>query len=177
MARPCTCAASGVLAGREAGLRPGGARSRVDLQGLHVTQVQHDAAFGHAVAGGAVSTTAHGEFEPFVAREGHHARDVIGVRRLDDDRRVPVDAAVEDGARGVVPVIAGGDDAAAHEAADFSNRYADWRLNQVQAFLSSVFRCGPIVVASQADRSDSIDMYWHLALRLWGGIAPDNQTQ
>jgi hypothetical protein len=58
----------GVGAGGQARLRPGGALLRVDLQGVHVGQVQHDAAIGGAVPGEAVAAAADGEFQPGLAR-------------------------------------------------------------------------------------------------------------
>ena len=51
-------------------------RSDVDLERLHVREVEHDAAVGDAVAGDAVAAAADGELQPGLARERDDARDV-----------------------------------------------------------------------------------------------------
>ena len=69
VARPCAPAAAVYLAGGQSRLGPGCASVDVDLQCLHVREVEHDPALGHAVAGDAVAAAADGELQPGLARE------------------------------------------------------------------------------------------------------------
>ncbi len=101
-----------VLAGSQTRLGPGGAPLGVDLEPLHVGQVDHDPALGRAVAGHAVAAASHGELQPVLAGVRDRSCDVVGVRDLDDRGRPAVDVAVEDGARLVVVGMAGLDHAA-----------------------------------------------------------------
>jgi hypothetical protein len=85
-----------VLAGGEAGLGPGGAPPRVDVEGVEVGQVQQDAAVGAAVADGAVAAAADRQLQAAVAGQVDDLGDPGGVDRPHDHRRVAVEAAVED---------------------------------------------------------------------------------
>ena len=78
MARPCSPAAVEY----SAAVRPVSAHAvravDVDVERLHVAQVEDDAAVGHAVAGAAVAAAADGELEAGLARE----RDDASRRRV-----------------------------------------------------------------------------------------------
>ena len=108
--QPVGAGGGGVLAGRQPRLGPGGALLGVDLQGVHVGQVEHDAAVGGAVPGQAVAAAANRQLQPGLACQRHHLGHVAGVGGPDDDRRPAVDAAVEHGPRLIVGGVAGGDD-------------------------------------------------------------------
>jgi hypothetical protein len=75
VAEPCGQAVGGgrgrVLSGGQAGLGPCRALLGIDLETLHVPQVEHDAALGHAVPGGAVPATPDGQVEAGLARQPH----------------------------------------------------------------------------------------------------------
>ena len=75
----------GVLAGAQAGLRPGEPTGGVDVEALHQAQVEDDAALGRAVAGQAVGAAADGQLEAGLAGEHDGPRDVGGRRGLDDE--------------------------------------------------------------------------------------------
>src|SRR5215207_308632 len=77
----------------------------IDLEVLHLREIEHDAAVGGAVTGGTVASATDGELQPTLACERDDARDVSRVRYPHDYRRVAVIAAVEDGARLVVAVV------------------------------------------------------------------------
>ena len=62
--QPMRAGGGAVGAGGQAGLRPGGALLGVDLQGVHVGQIQHDPAVGGAVPGEAVAAAANGQLQP-----------------------------------------------------------------------------------------------------------------
>ena len=103
---------SGVLDRSQTRLRPGRPAGDVDLDRLQLREIEDDPALGDAVAGEAVATAADGELEPLFTRERDGGRDLGRVRRSEDRCRPPVDAAVEDTAGGVVPVVVRGDDPA-----------------------------------------------------------------
>ena len=106
------------------GLGPGGAPLGVDLQRLHVREVEHDPAIGDAVTGDAVAAAADGELQPGLARERDDARDIGRVRGPDDDRRPAVDPAVEDGARLVVAGVVGRDHPAVEVGAEVRGQHS-----------------------------------------------------
>jgi len=60
---------SGVCGGGQAGLGPRGVPLGVDLERIHLLEVENDPALGHAVAGAAVSTTSNGELRAGLAGE------------------------------------------------------------------------------------------------------------
>jgi hypothetical protein len=94
-----------VLARGQTGFGPRGTPPDVDLEPLHLREVEHDAPFRGAVPGGAVAAAADGELQPALSRERDDARDVGSVLGPDDGRRSAVDAAVEDLARLVVAYV------------------------------------------------------------------------
>ena len=84
----------------------------VDVDALHVREVEHDPALADAVAGAAVAAAPDGQLEPGLAREAHDGYDVVDVGDLDDDRRPAIDRAVDDRAGLVIALVAGRDDPA-----------------------------------------------------------------
>ena len=98
-----------VLAGRQPGLGPGGARLGVDLDSPHVAEVDHDAVLDQAVTRGAVASAADGQRRARVTRERDDPRDLGGIARPDDRRRPDVDSAGEDEPGGVVVAVVGAD--------------------------------------------------------------------
>ena len=79
-----------VLAGGQARLRPGRPSLDIDVEPLHVRDVEHDPAIDGAVAGDAVSATPDRERHPGLAGEDDGPRDVTGAGGLDDERRAAV---------------------------------------------------------------------------------------
>ena len=63
--------------------------------------------------GEAVAAAPDGQLEVRFRRQGHHARHVAGVGRLDDGDGAPVESAVEHGAGRVIFAVAWSDDVAA----------------------------------------------------------------
>ena len=108
----------GHLAGREPGLRPGSAAFRIDLDRLHVAQVDHDAALGHAVAQSAVAAASNGELHAGGPRQRDDVLDVRHVGDADDGRRPAIDPTGHDGSRGVVVGIVGRNDPTADGGAE-----------------------------------------------------------
>jgi hypothetical protein len=100
------------LAGGQSRLCPRGATLDVDVERLHVTQVEHDPDVGGAVAGAAVAAAAHGELRAGLARQRDDRRDVGCVRDAHDHGRSGIELAGHDRARGVVFGVARRDDAA-----------------------------------------------------------------
>ena len=98
--------------GGQPALGPRGAGIGVDLQPVHVAQVEHDAAIGAAVAGVAMPAGSNGQLDAGLAREPHHARDVIGIRGAHDDRGAAVIDTAQDLAGLVVVRMVRPDDAA-----------------------------------------------------------------
>ena len=90
-------------------------------------EVDHDAVVADRAAGDAVTAAADGEGEIVGAGEGDGGGDVMGVAALDDEGRVAVDHRVPDLALGVVAGIGGGDDVAAHVAAEPVDGRGIWR--------------------------------------------------
>jgi hypothetical protein len=97
---------------------PGGAapdsdrvRVRIDNHVGHPGEVDDDAVVDDAQSGTVVAAAADGDRRVVGACEGKCARDVRGARAAHDQRRMPVDHRVVDGARLVVARIAGADDA------------------------------------------------------------------
>ncbi len=99
---PVLARRDGVVAGGQAGPGPGGALLGVDLEAAEVGEVEHDAALGDAVAGGAVAAAADGQLGAGPAGEPDDVGDVVRVGGAGDDGRPAVDAGHEDGARLVV---------------------------------------------------------------------------
>ncbi len=97
----------GVFDGGQSRFGPGSAPLDVDLQLLHVREVEHYASFGNAVD--AVTAATNGQLLPRLASERDDVSDVGGVCRSDDDRRPAVDPAGKDRARPVVPGVVGAD--------------------------------------------------------------------
>jgi hypothetical protein len=95
----------------EAGLGPCRPSLDIDLEALHVREVEDDPALRHAVTGIAVPTASNRELEPGLAGEPHDVLDIVGIGHLDDHRRSAVDRARDDGPGAVVVVVAGRDHA------------------------------------------------------------------
>ena len=97
----------------EAGLRVGRALDRVDLEPLHLAEVENHATFGHAVPCAAVAAAAHRKLD---AGGACHPHDVLDVRRIGDEGnrgRSAIDVACHHRAEGVVVRSTGKDQAAA----------------------------------------------------------------
>ena len=67
---------SRVLACGETGLGPCSASGKVDLEVLHLREVEHDATICGAVTGEAVASALDGKLEPVLSRKGDDLRDV-----------------------------------------------------------------------------------------------------
>ena len=91
VARPWTAVGRRVLGGGQPGVGPGGPSVDVDLEFLHVAQVEHDPVVDDGMAGEAVAAAADGEGEARDARERDHVRDVVGAGRPHDDQRSAID--------------------------------------------------------------------------------------
>ena len=85
----------------------------VDHHCRHARKVDDDAIVDDAEAAAVVSAAADRERHPMGSGQRDRARDVVGAGAAHDERRMAVDHAVVDRARGVVVRIAGCDDAGA----------------------------------------------------------------
>ena len=81
----------------------------IDIDGLHVRDIEHDAALGHAVTRTTVSATPNRERQARLPRDRDDLCDVIGVRDSDDHRRTAIDATEHHGPCLIVVSIAGPD--------------------------------------------------------------------
>ena len=99
----------GELARGRAGLGPRGAGRRVDVDPVHLPEVEDDTAVAAAVAGETVATAPHRQFDARLAGKADDAGDLSGVTRPDDGRRLLVEAAEVAGPRRVVAGVAGKD--------------------------------------------------------------------
>src|SRR4029450_11048018 len=93
-------------------LSPRGAAVHVDVDRMHVPQIEHDTVLDCAVACTAVTAAAHGQRNPAVASERDDAGDIDGIGRPDDDRRTYVETTEENRAGLIVAGILRRDDAA-----------------------------------------------------------------
>ena len=93
----------------QAGLRPRRSLLRVDLDRLHLAQVDHDAALGRAVAGAVVSAAANRQLQPVLTSDVYHCRDVSRVGNAGNRCRVMVDVTGHDHANLVVVGVSGQD--------------------------------------------------------------------
>ncbi len=116
-----------VLRCGQPGLRPRGPPLHVDLERLHVPQVQHDPVIDHAVPGPAVAAASDGEREARVARERDDVGDVGRIRGPHDDERPAIDATGHDGPGCVVFGVVGGDHPATDGGAKVRDRDGGWR--------------------------------------------------
>ena len=89
---------------------PSRAVRNVDLDPLHVSEIENDPIVDGTVAGDAVPSASDGQVDTGLPSEGHHARHVPGISDADDDRPSAIDVVVENGARFVVVVVIGADD-------------------------------------------------------------------
>jgi hypothetical protein len=96
----------GELSCGETRLGPRRATAHVDLDGLHVSQVEDDASVDRAVAGAAVTAAAHGQWETGLPGQRDGPCDVTVDGRAHDHSRPGVEAARDDLSCLVVAVIA-----------------------------------------------------------------------
>ncbi len=110
-----------VLTGGQSGLGPGGPPVHVDLERLHVAQIEHDAVVDHGVSRAAVAAAADREREPGLAGEVDDMGDIVGVGWPDDDHWPAIDATRDDGPGLVVLGVVRRD----HPAADGGTQARD----------------------------------------------------
>ena len=111
-----------VLDRGQAGFRPGGPVRGVDLEALHVLEIDDDAAVDGAVSGCAVTAAANSQLDAVIAREVHDGGDIVGVRHADDRRGTPFGGNWdEDGSGRVVVGVFRAD----HPAADRGTQVRD----------------------------------------------------
>ena len=101
-ASPCSAAASFSSRPEHASLGGGGPLVGIDLDPLHLGEVDHHPAVRHGAAGDVVAAAADRDLEPFAARERERRHDVARLPAADDHRRPAVDEAVVDAAGRVV---------------------------------------------------------------------------
>jgi hypothetical protein len=80
-----------VFARAQASLSPSGASLDVDLDLLHLREVEHDPPVRDAITCKTVTAAADGELKPALSGERDDARDVGRVRNPDDERWTAVD--------------------------------------------------------------------------------------
>ena len=90
------------LAPQDAALRAKGLRGRIDVDPLHLGEVDHDAAVRDSTAGDVVAAAANGHLEPCLTGDREGGDDVGRSMRPNDHRRPFVDEPVVDGADCVV---------------------------------------------------------------------------
>jgi len=107
---------------RGAGLDASRGGRRVDPHRPHQGQVDEEAAVADRIAGDVVAAAAHGNEQLFVAREIDRVDDVGGAQAADHEGWTSVDHAVPDRTSGVVTILSGQRDRAAHLAAQGRHR-------------------------------------------------------
>ena len=80
-----------VFARTQASLSPSGASLEVDLEVLHLLEVEQDPPVRDAITCKAVTAASYGELKPTLSGERDDVRDVSTVRNPDDERWVAVD--------------------------------------------------------------------------------------
>ena len=104
-ARPCSAAAP--LSSAQ--VRPPSARTvralGVDLDALHLGEVDHHGSVHDRAAGHVVAPAADADIEPCGAREAHAGCGVGRAPAADDHRRVAIDEAVVDATGRIEPVV------------------------------------------------------------------------
>ena len=104
-------------------LDEGRAPDRIDRNGAHRRQVDHDPVVAHRGAGDVVTAASYGDLEIAVAGEAHRCGHVGGAAAAGNQPRSSVDGAVPNGS-GVVVVVVVGDDHIAPEPRDL--RRGSW---------------------------------------------------
>jgi hypothetical protein len=95
-------------------LDEGRALDRIDRDGAHRRQVDHDPAVAHCGTGDAVTSAANGDLEIAIAAKTHRCGHIGGAAAAGDQPRSSVDGAVPHGS-GLVVVVVVGDDHLAPE--------------------------------------------------------------
>src|SRR5690606_22909654 len=96
----------GVLAGRHPRLDPCRAPFDVDVERLHVREVEHDAAVGDTVPGQTMASTAHSQFKAAFTGELHHTDHFQRIDGAGDDGRPAVEVTYKHGAPLVISRVA-----------------------------------------------------------------------
>ncbi len=109
------------LPGRQAGFGPCGPSFDVDLEPLHIPQVQDHASVRAAVAGATVPTAAHGELRAGFSRHADDLSDVGRVGHAHDGGGAQVELARDDEASFAIVGILWRDHPTAHVCADLRN--------------------------------------------------------
>jgi len=97
------------VAPQGAALDAGRALDRIDGDGAHRREVDHDSVVAHRGAGHVVTPASYGDLEVAVAGETHRCGHVGGAAAAGDQSRAPIDGAVPYGACVVVSIVVGGD--------------------------------------------------------------------
>jgi hypothetical protein len=97
------------VAPQGAALNAGRASDRIDGDGAHRREVDHDSVVTHRSAGHIVAPASYGDLEVAVAGETHRCGHVGGAAAAGDQSRAPIDGAVPYGARVVVSIVVRGD--------------------------------------------------------------------
>ncbi len=108
-----------VFSSRQSRLGPRGPRLSINLQRLHVAQVEDDAALCRAVH--AVTAAANRQVEPGAAHAADRLADIVGILRADDRRRATIHTTREHHAQLVITGIIRLDDATIWCRAKISN--------------------------------------------------------
>ena len=95
----------GQLLRRNAGFGPHGFLGRVDLDRLHVAQIDDDAAVARRVPGARVPAAAHGQFQPRLRRNLQNFLDILGGFHPHNDPRMEVEPPIHHRPRGIVAGI------------------------------------------------------------------------
>ena len=95
-----------------AALDAGRALDRIDGDGAHRREVDHDSVVAHRGASYVVASASYCDLEVAVASEAHRRGHVGGAAAAGDQSRAPIDGAVPYGACVVVSIVVGGDQVA-----------------------------------------------------------------
>ena len=93
------------VAPQGAALDVGGAFDRIDRDGAHFREVDHDAVVAHRGAGNVVTSASDRDLELADSGESHRGGDVGGAVAAGDESGSSVDSAVPHGAGAVVPLV------------------------------------------------------------------------
>ncbi len=95
MARPKRCVALVQIAYQRTCLCPGNALACVDFDPVHTGEIDHQAAIAHAESGSVMASATHRQRQILVLGEFKRSRDVGRTGTANDQRRTPIECAVE----------------------------------------------------------------------------------
>ncbi len=107
---------------QDSGLSPGRLGRGIDVDALHQRQVDHEPVVAHGGSRDIVATATHRDQQALGRGEAHRLQHVGGARAAGDEARPLVDHRVPDTPRGIVSIVAGGEEGTAHSRTKIVDR-------------------------------------------------------